>query len=876
MGLIKDTLAGHFGKNDSAPNIAIVSSVSIDVPSLESAYVNGNLDVLKTSIYVYYYQTAHDLGTMPYYSCIMDQCKEDKIEYLILTDIISFKYLTKTTSATKALGKPVHCKRIEDEIGYSVEAIYIPCYMDAWQSYTKFNEDVYYTINTFLLHVELKVVTYSAIVHDAHYPKTTDEIRDALTQLLAMDCDLTIDVETFFLKHYDSGIGSISFSWNEHSGIGFLVDEAADKPNFQVRALLRNFFKAFRQKAIYHNICFDVYILVYQLFMDHILDQKGMLEGLDILLRNWDCTQIITYLATNTCAGNELGLKYQAREFAGNYALDDIHDITLIPSNKLLEYNLVDALCTWYVLHKNSKIMWQDKQDIPYQEIFKPSVIDIIQMQLTGLPINMKKVHALDSRLAQRKYALYNNMCKSPIIVALLDQLVDEHVIAKNKAYKKKVITKADVPKDLITFNGNSSKQLQTLLFSEDYLGLPVLDYTKKKSPATGGETLDKLIAHTKDPHTIELLEWLIEYKAISTILSTFIPAFLNAKEGPDGWYYLFGNFRLGGTVSGRLSSNNPNLQNIPSSGGSIKVKQQLAKWIKECVEAPEGWLFVGIDFDSLEDKISALTTRDPNKIKVYTDGYDGHCLRALSYFGEHMPDIDPNSVESINSIKKKHGVYRQEGKAPTFALTYQGTYITLMANCGFSEQLAKSIEKSYHELYKVSDDWVSEKLEQACKDGYVTLAFGLRLRTPMLNQVVLGTSKTPFLASAEGRTAGNALGQSYGALNNRASSAFMKIVRASKYRLDIRPGAHIHDAQYMMIRDNMETLQFTNKHLVEAVSWQELPEIKHDIIKMSGEVSVFYPNWNHEMTIPNDASVEDIQGVVTKHLKDLEDKNVS
>ena len=96
----------------------------------------------------------------------------------------------------------------------------------------------------------------------------------------------------------------------------------------------------------------------------------------------------------------------------------------------------------------------------------------------------------------------------------------------------------------------------------------------------------------------------------------------------------------MGGTASGRLSSNNPNLQNIPSAG-STKVKQRLAKLIKECFEAPPGWLFVGLDFDSLEDKISAVTTNDPEKIKVYSDGFDGHCLRALAYFKERMPDIE-------------------------------------------------------------------------------------------------------------------------------------------------------------------------------------------------------------------------------------------
>lgn len=62
---------------------------------------------------------------------------------------------------------------------------------------------------------------------------------------------------------------------------------------------------------------------------------------------------------------------------------------------------------------------------------------------------------------------------------------------------------------------------------------------------------------------------------------------------------------------------------------------------LQHCFDHQRGWLFVGLDFDSLEDKISAVTTKDPEKIKVYSDGYDGHCLRALAYFPEHMPDIE-------------------------------------------------------------------------------------------------------------------------------------------------------------------------------------------------------------------------------------------
>lgn len=240
---------------------------------------------------------------------------------------------------------------------------------------------------------------------------------------------------------------------------------------------------------------------------------------------------------------------------------------------------------------------------------------------------------------------------------------------------------------------------------------------------------------------------------------------------------------------------------------------------------------------------------------------------------GIQVVSPEEHDVFRINSIKVNYPAYRQDSKSPTFALTYQGTYITLMANCGFSKLLAQTVEARYHQLYVVSDQWVEDKLNQACKDGYVTLAFGLRLRTPLLKQVVLNTSKTPYEAAAEGRTAGNALGQSWCMLNSRAWSAFMKKVRKGKHRLDIRPCSQIHDAGYAMIRDNMETLLYTNTHLSHEVSWQNDPLIQSEDIKMSGKLAIFYPNWSRSFDIDNDADEAHVKTEIKKHLENLKGK---
>lgn len=779
-------------------------------------------------------------------------------QYIICTDSDYFKILTKEAKAEANLGY------VCDSVWGKQKVIYTPNYRQVFYDPPVVRAKIAQGMDALLNHIRGQYAEPGqGIIEFEAYPGTPEKIKAWLDQLLEMNKPLAIDIESFGLKHYNAGIGTITFCWSKTQGIAFNVDYepikgATEAPygrinrNDVVRNLLREFFIKYTQRQMYHNISYDVYILIYQLFMDNLIDTEGLLHGMEIMLRNWDCTKLITYLATNSCAGNHLSLKEQAQEYAGNYAQDDIKDIRLIPNEQLLRYNLIDGLCTWYTYEKHWDTLIADNQLDVYNNIFKPACEDIIQMQLTGMPMNMETVNQVAEEMETDRNQALKTIRESKLMKNFTLMLRQEWVDDKNAKLKKKQVTLADCD---IEFNPNSGPQLQKLLF--DYIGLPVLGLTKSKQPATDGDTIKALRTHTQSEDVKELLNALIDYKLVDKIITSFIPAFRNAQPGPDGWHYLFGNLNLGGTVSGRLSASEPNLQTIPSGS-------KYAKKIKKCFEAPPGWIFCGLDFASLEDRISALTTKDPQKLKVYTDGYDGHSLRAYAYFGEQMPDI-VDTVESINSIQHKYKSLRSDSKAPTFLLTYGGTYMGLMKNCGFSEEKAKTTEKRYHDLYVVSDRWVQAKLDEAAKTGYVTAAFGLRVRTPLLAQVLRGTCKTPYEAEAEGRTAGNALGQSWCLLNNRAGSEFMRKVRASEFRLDIRPSIHIHDAQYFMIRDNMDTLQYTNKHLVEAVNWQDHPDIAHPEVGLGGELSLFYPTWANEIEIPNHATPEEVHQTIQK-----------
>ena len=235
------------------------------------------------------------------------------------------------------------------------------------------------------------------------------------------------------------------------------------------------------------------------------------------------------------------------------------------------------------------------------------------------------------------------------------------------------------------------------------------------------------------------------------------------------------------------------------------------------------------------------------------------------------MPDIE-DTLESINSIEKKYKHLRQESKTPTFALTYLGTWMTLMKNLGWSEEKAKQVEARYKDLYAASIAWVKSKVELASIKGYAEAAFGLRIRTPLLARTYLGTRVTPKEAEAEARTLGNAIsGQSYGLLNSRAMNVVMEKVWESPYRYDILPVAQIHDAGYYLIRDDADIVAFANQAITEAMSWQDLPEIQHPEVKLFANLDLFYPNWSHGITLPDNCTADEIVEITDKAMKEYE-----
>lgn len=548
---------------------------------------------------------------------VEDFLKEEGIKTLIISDTDYYKHIINQTKVGGTLGIRMTVPNFD--------VFYIPNYKALFYDPDNTQKKIDIALKSIKDHMAgCYVEPGTDIVESAEYIDGYNNFNLFKSKLQSLHNypALTCDIETYSLAFYDAGLGSIAFAWDKQSGMAFYINNSK-----RCVEELAKFFKEYTGDLIFHNAAFDLTVLIYDLYMNRDLgNQKGLLEGLGVF-KGTHCTRIMTYLATNSCAGNELGLKTQAQDFAGNYA-EDVTDITAIPVDALLEYNLVDCLATWYVWEIHSPTIMADKQQDVYDMFIKWQT-DILQMQLTGMPLHMPSVIKAQDELDQIYQQATDDIMDNKYVIDFINIMKGEWVIHKNETLKKKRVTLDDAAD--ISFNHKSSPQLGRLLY--EVIGLPVVDYTKSGEPATGKTTLDKLLKHTEDDSVKALIDNLILAKDSSKILEAFIPVFRRAPYSVTlKSHMLYGNFMLGGTVSGRLSANSPNLQQVPSRG-------RFAGLIKNCFKAPEGYLFVGLDFDSLEDRISALTTKDPNKLKVYM-GHDVYEVK-IGNTVHHIRDDD-------------------------------------------------------------------------------------------------------------------------------------------------------------------------------------------------------------------------------------------
>ena len=744
----------------------------------------------------------------------------DSVTKLVIADGHYYKFITGVQNLSSKYGATVKGKYP----GYDrFDCVYVPNYKSLFKQPENAN----------LIKIGIKTIAgtgSNVIIHSAEYGYAYGSDREILDSLHQYPI-LSADIETTGLA-LDSDVVSIAFAWTKHSGVA--IDISINGSYYT-----KKFLEQYRGKLIFHNGLFDAKILIRNWWMDHATDYEGMLRGIHHF-RNIDDTMLMAYLAKNATTQIALGLKELALEYVGNYAIE-IEDASKYTKKEILEYNLIDALGTVYIYEKYAAELSSE----PYLKIMQPSIYPLLKMMLTGLPTDADRVQEVHNLLAAQQKVLREQIQQNTCVVEFNEQLRIDTQTTANAKLKVKVKPIEDFAD--VEFNPGSGPQLAKLLF--EMHSLPVLDTTKTGQPATGAGTLEDLRNHTQDADILDLLGFVQRLSEVDKINGTFIKAFMREQD------WVHGNLKLGGTQSGRLSSNDPNLTNLPAHG-------PMGKLVKSCVVAPAGYLFAGADFSALEERIGAILSQDPNRIKVYTDGFDGHSMRAQKYFTDQMPDIDPDDVNSVNSIEHKYPELRRQSKGPTFALQYLGTWHTLHKRGGFPVKQAHEIEDAFNDLYKVSGDFANKNKQFMEEHGYVECAFGLKLRTPIVSRCVLGNSKTPYEAEAEVRSANNAVTQSWGMLLNRAMIATNDRIEAAGYGTSILPINMIHDAGYFLVRDTPEAVKFLNDTLIEEMEWNDDDRIRSTDVPMTAALELG-KSWDKLTHVPNKATLQEIQNVI-------------
>lgn len=249
-------------------------------------------------------------------------------------------------------------------------------------------------------------------------------------------------------------------------------------------------------------------------------------------------------------------------------------------------------------------------------------------------------------------------------------------------------------------FNINSPKQLGVALFEK--LGLPAKKKTKS-GYSTNADVLEELRRY--DP----VIDEILEYRTVTKLKSTYCDGLLKVIQ-PDGRIHT--SFRQTETRTGRISSTEPNLQNIP-------VRTQRGREFRKFFAAEHGCVLVDADYSQIELRVLAHIADDKNMTEAFITGQDIHRSTAAKVFD--MPD------EFVTSEM------RSRAKAVNFGIVYGISAFSLSKDIGVTRKEADKYIKDYLALYSGIDNYMKQTVEQAKKDGYVTTMFGRRRYLPEL-----------------------------------------------------------------------------------------------------------------------------------------------
>jgi DNA polymerase-1 len=317
----------------------------------------------------------------------------------------------------------------------------------------------------------------------------------------------------------------------------------------------------------------------------------------------------------------------------------------------------------WGRLEGEERLLWL------YREVERPLSAVLAHMEATGVRLDVAYLRALSLEVAEE--------------------------IARLEA---EVFRLAGHP-----FNLNSRDQLERVLFDE--LGLPAIGKTEKTGKrSTSAAVLEAL----REAHPI--VEKILQYRELTKLKSTYIdplPDLIHPKTGR-----LHTRFNQTATATGRLSSSDPNLQNIP-------VRTPLGQRIRRAFIAEEGWLLVALDYSQIELRVLAHLSGDENLIRVFQEGRDIHTETASWMFGVPREAVDP--------------LMRRAAKTINFGVLYGMSAHRLSQELAIPYEEAQAFIERYFQSFPKVRAWIEKTLEEGRRRGYVETLFGRRRYVPDL-----------------------------------------------------------------------------------------------------------------------------------------------
>ncbi|MAL95046.1 MAG: DNA polymerase I [Haliea sp.] len=549
-----------------------------------------------------------------------------------------------------------------------------------------------------------------------------------MEKLEAADC-FAFDTETTSLNYMEARIVGVSFAVEPgaaayvplgHDYLG--APEQLDRE--QVLTRLKPLLEDPQRAKLGQNLKYDANVLANHgialagirhdtMLESYVLDSTATRHDMDSLALKYLGQRTIHFEDIAGKGAKQLTFNQIKLEEAGPYAAEDA-EVTLRLHHKL----------------------WPQLEGLPglkrvYEEIEVPLVPVLSRIERTGALVSRELLHRQSEELAAR-----------------METLVGEaHELAGE------------------AFNLGSTKQLGEILFNK--LELPVLKKTPKGAPSTAEEVLAELAMDYPLPRVI------LEYRSLSKLKSTYTDKLPEMVDPGTGRIHT--SYHQAVAATGRLSSSDPNLQNIP-------IRTEEGRRIRQAFIAPEGYRIVAADYSQIELRIMAHLSGDEGLMTAFREGLDVHRATASEVFGVPLDSVS--------------GEQRRKAKAINFGLIYGMSAFGLGRQLHLGRNEAQEYIDRYFERYPGVQDYMDRTRATARDKGYVETLFGRRLYLPEIN------ASNRMRAQAAERTAINAPMQ--GSAADIIKRAMLTVdAWLQKGELDARMIMQVHDELILEVAED-------------------------------------------------------------------------